>query len=846
MPMPIIRQLLRLFFYAIPSMAFFVLPGKLYAQTQQTQVVPDCVINLGVTLVAQGTVVVPGAGYLDNRTIGCQDYLIQYTFTGSGSLTGVAFQSALTSTGSWVNWPGTVSTGINPNTSSVTATSTFTTGCASSTECNVVNSFVRVLITRGSAVGTLTGTLYGWKQGRATANGGGSGGGTVTACPGATTGQVTVFSGATVVCGIVQSAFDAAVSRALVRLGPAESALPSPIQGYVPTATLLLTNNSPLTVQTGLGIEIHGKNAIYTATYQDTGGQNAFGIEADVLSKSSGSGIYPLTGYAEYVTGGGIGMHGYNVLTETTVDASLTIDNHWAHYGQVTIDPTSTITNYYGLFHEDLSNSYTGGTITNPYYSWFDSRGVGRCKEDSAFDSVGQVICTVYNPQFTKYTPGASNFERIIYGQWSGNVGQIGTEAGGTGTLRDLQMIGNRWLYKTPALGTNTTEVASTAFVQATIAANAPPSTGQSGVNYMFTGPVVPSGAKAAVVQTAQCNGTGTLSCTFTNPVKTGNQIIAVWWDNTNNPTGFTLSTSQSDSCTMNVNDSAYVNWVRAYSCLSAVGGITTVTMTLVGGATDPTQLQIFEATGINAFDSFGAAFNSFGASNENAPVTTTALNDLLFISAYNHAGASITNNQSGWTLEFYTTVSPMSAYAAIKGAPSITTYNTDVSFGNGGNSLGIVQLAFKSGGTLTTGNLVQAPLSIPPVTLPTVANGILIVPIEQAAVNTVNTAADIGATTLYTAPYDLALQVMVSVTCRSSVAGTETASITYTDTSNTVQSAVFSTSAACTTLGASSIGNFTNIFRAKAGTNIQYTTTHSGAQPTYDISAILLQLSTQ
>jgi hypothetical protein len=82
------------------------------------------------------------------------------------------------------------------------------------------------------------------------------------------------------------------------------------------------------------------------------------------------------------------------------------------------------------------------GTATNVYYSWFDSRGVGRCKEDSSFDSVGQSICVVYNPQFTKYTPGASNYERIVYGQWDGNVAEMGPEKGGTGTERDLKLLG--------------------------------------------------------------------------------------------------------------------------------------------------------------------------------------------------------------------------------------------------------------------------------------------------------------------------------------------------------------------------------------------------------------------
>ncbi len=82
------------------------------------------------------------------------------------------------------------------------------------------------------------------------------------------------------------------------------------------------------------------------------------------------------------------------------------------------------------------------GVATNGYYSWWDSRGVRRVKEDNTFDSVGQAIEALYNPQFTKYTPGAANFERVILGQWNGNVAEIGNQAGGTGTLRPLRLIG--------------------------------------------------------------------------------------------------------------------------------------------------------------------------------------------------------------------------------------------------------------------------------------------------------------------------------------------------------------------------------------------------------------------
>lgn len=159
-------------------------PVKTWGQTTgSTTITPDCVILINVTLAAQTTVAVPTAptvgGVGDNRTTGCQTYTLTYQATGTGSLTGVDFQAGQSSstTVSFADWAGTVSTGINPNTSSTGATSTFSTGCASSSECTVANSWLRVLITRGTFVGTINGVLYGYKTGASGGGGGGGGGG---------------------------------------------------------------------------------------------------------------------------------------------------------------------------------------------------------------------------------------------------------------------------------------------------------------------------------------------------------------------------------------------------------------------------------------------------------------------------------------------------------------------------------------------------------------------------------------------------------------------------------------------------------------------------------------------
>lgn len=85
------------------------------------------------------------------------------------------------------------------------------------------------------------------------------------------------------------------------------------------------------------------------------------------------------------------------------------------------------IDNLYGLYIADQS-----GAATNPYAFWYDSPGVYRIKGDG--------VMAYYNPTFTKYTPGATNFERVVQ-QWSGNVAQYGTENQGTGVARALAFI---------------------------------------------------------------------------------------------------------------------------------------------------------------------------------------------------------------------------------------------------------------------------------------------------------------------------------------------------------------------------------------------------------------------
>ncbi len=80
---------------------------------------------------------------------------------------------------------------------------------------------------------------------------------------------------------------------------------------------------------------------------------------------------------------------------------------------------------------EDLS----GVNATNKYAYWYDSPGVYRIKGDG--------VMAYYNPAFTpKYTPAAVNFERVRQ-EWIGDVATYGTEAGGTGVQRVLNLVGS-------------------------------------------------------------------------------------------------------------------------------------------------------------------------------------------------------------------------------------------------------------------------------------------------------------------------------------------------------------------------------------------------------------------
>ncbi len=125
--------------------------------------------------------------------------------------------------------------------------------------------------------------------------------------------------------------------------------------------------------------------------------------------------------------------------TSGAIRAGSTVGQYFGVFaGNVNVDATATATTVYSFYAADQLSPF-GIRATNFYPLWVDSDGVYRIRQDNTFNSKYQAIPALYNPQFTKYTPGAANYERIVQ-QWESNVATVTTEAGGTGTLRALNL----------------------------------------------------------------------------------------------------------------------------------------------------------------------------------------------------------------------------------------------------------------------------------------------------------------------------------------------------------------------------------------------------------------------
>jgi hypothetical protein len=113
----------------------------------------------------------------------------------------------------------------------------------------------------------------------------------------------------------------------------------------------------------------------------------------------------------------------------------------------------------YGVYLSDMT-----GKAADDFYLWFDSPGV--------YDVKSGGVMNYYNPSFTKYVLGASNYERAVQ-QWNSNVLEYGTQAGGTGTLRGVKILGAS--LQTPDLTAPTLKV---------VPQSSPPSSPSEGMIY--------------------------------------------------------------------------------------------------------------------------------------------------------------------------------------------------------------------------------------------------------------------------------------------------------------------------------------------------------------------------
>ncbi len=168
------------------------------------------------------------------------------------------------------------------------------------------------------------------------------------------------------------------------------------------------------------------------------GGGNVVGMAVDAEIQVAGTLGYlaDFQSYGIITAAGSVVTDAYHYDAVQAGPIAGTLTNLYS-YSARSPSVSGTVTNAFQFWAGDIA-----GAATNAYYYWSDSQGVRRVKEDITFNAVGQAIEAAYNPQFTKYTPGAANYERGILGEWESNVFVITTEAGGTGTLRNIAIDG--------------------------------------------------------------------------------------------------------------------------------------------------------------------------------------------------------------------------------------------------------------------------------------------------------------------------------------------------------------------------------------------------------------------
>lgn len=157
----------------------------------------------------------------------------------------------------------------------------------------------------------------------------------------------------------------------------------------------------------------------------------------DTGSITSAAGLY---GLVDNEGGGTISLAWGSYANITNNDGTITnAAGYWADFP--ILGGAGTTDNYYAFYSESVIDG-----ATNPYFLWYAGGG-GDCNAGGVWRVNQFGILAYYNPCFATYTPGATNFERII-ARWgdsgvfgSDNVAYIGVETGGTGTYKPLATL---------------------------------------------------------------------------------------------------------------------------------------------------------------------------------------------------------------------------------------------------------------------------------------------------------------------------------------------------------------------------------------------------------------------
>lgn len=201
-----------------------------------------------------------------------------------------------------------------------------------------------------------------------------------------------------------------------LQLGPNESDLPALIQGDTVPSSLLVTSTAA--DYSVVGVESATTDTGIALGLINPGATEKAGFVANTINTSTGRTF----GFYAFPQSDGVGGTG---------------DHYDFYAGFPVLTNGAMPVNQYQFYSPSINGQFSG----NGYYFWANSRGVFRIKEDNTFNSVGQAIPTLYNPLFAQYTPGATDYERIVQ-QWNTDVAEIGAEKGGTGTLRALRLLG--------------------------------------------------------------------------------------------------------------------------------------------------------------------------------------------------------------------------------------------------------------------------------------------------------------------------------------------------------------------------------------------------------------------